>query len=64
MPDGLRLQTVLLQLQIEHRQLADSAGISKCNMSRFLSGQRVPSTETRRKLAAGLRELIDEENII
>ena len=61
---GVRLRTVLLNLGIPHGDLAASAGVPFCDLSRFISGKRLPNVETKRKLAAGLRDLTDEENII
>lgn len=61
---GLKLRTVLMNLGIEHRDLAKKAGVSVCNLSRFLRGERRPSAETKRKLAESLRQLIHEDNLL
>ena len=61
---GVRLRTVLLNLGIPHGEFARNAGVSFCDLSRYLHGERRPSSETRKKLAAALRGLITESNVI
>ena len=61
----IRLRTILLNLEVEHADLARAAEITPEHLSRILRG-RVGGVrqETRQRLAEGVRRLIRPGNIM
>ena len=58
------LHQLLFMADVDHREFAGSIGMHPGQLSRVLRGRVTPTRLTRARLAEGLRQLIDADNVL
>ena len=56
------LNTYIHQLHCTAGELADASGLTQASLSRYRNGQRIPETDTLKKLAAGIVHIAEQNS--